>query len=71
MSNVKDVSEEEIQDWMKAGRKPVFLQDLGSGPLTPLRSVALTSYPRSGNTMVRKMLERLTGVYTGSDCDLQ
>ena len=30
-------------------------------------SVALTSYPRSGNSMMRGLLERSTGLITGSD----
>ena len=29
--------------------------------------IALASYPRSGNTMVRKLLEEITGIFTGSD----
>lgn len=29
--------------------------------------VILTSYPRSGNTLLRKYLEDITGVITGSD----
>lgn len=29
--------------------------------------VALASYPRSGNTMARKLLEEVTGIFTGSD----
>ena len=33
--------------------------------------VILTSYPRSGNTLLRKYLEDITGVITGSDCDLR
>jgi len=31
--------------------------------------VALASYPRSGNSLLRSLIERLTGVYTGSDTD--
>ena len=30
-------------------------------------SVALTSYPRSGNSMMRSLLESCTGLITGSD----
>lgn len=29
----------------------------------------LSSYPRSGNTLLRTLLEKTTGIYTGSDCD--
>ena len=33
----------------------------------PLRAVSYTSYPRSGNTFLRKYLENITSVATGSD----
>lgn len=33
------------------------------------KTIALTSYPRSGNTLIRTFIEKLTGVFTGSDCD--
>ena len=29
--------------------------------------VAFSSYPRSGNTFLRKMLEHLSGIFTGAD----
>lgn len=32
-------------------------------------TILLASYPRSGNTLIRKYLEQMTSVYTGSDCD--
>lgn len=32
--------------------------------------VAFTSYSRSGNTFLRKYLEEITGVCTGSDGDI-
>lgn len=32
-------------------------------------TVVMTSYPRSGNTMLRALIEKTTGVITGSDCD--
>jgi hypothetical protein len=32
-----------------------------------LEKVLLASYPRSGNTLIRSYLERITGLYTGSD----
>ena len=32
--------------------------------------VAFTSYPRSGNSFLRKILEQVTGVFTGSDLSL-
>jgi hypothetical protein len=33
----------------------------------PIRTTLLVSYPRSGNTLVRSLLERTTGLVTGSD----
>lgn len=33
--------------------------------------VVLTSYPRSGNTLLRKYLEDITSAITGSDCDVK
>ena len=33
--------------------------------------IVLTSYPRSGNTLIRTYLEKLTRVFTGSDCDVR
>ena len=32
--------------------------------------ILLTSYPRSGNTLIRSYLEKITNIYTGSDCDI-
>lgn len=32
--------------------------------------VALASFPRTGNSMLRKFLEQITGVFTGSDMSL-
>ena len=32
--------------------------------------VAMSSYPRSGNTFFRRFLEMITGVYTGADMDI-
>lgn len=29
----------------------------------------LSSYPRSGNTLIRSYIEKMIGIYTGSDCD--
>ena len=39
--------------------------------MAPLGTILLSSYPRSGNTMLRKYIEKLTGIYTGSDCDIK
>mmetsp|Transcript_10067 Transcript_10067/g.16974 ORF Transcript_10067/g.16974 Transcript_10067/m.16974 type:complete len:130 (-) Transcript_10067:1029-1418(-) len=34
---------------------------------SPVNAISYTSYPRSGNTFLRKYLENITGVATGSD----
>lgn len=31
----------------------------------------LASYPRSGNTLLRAYLEKMMGLVTGSDCDIE
>jgi hypothetical protein len=31
----------------------------------------LASYPRSGNTLLRAYLEKIMGLVTGSDCDIE
>jgi hypothetical protein len=33
-------------------------------------TVVMTSFPRSGNTLLRATLERIMGLVTGSDCDI-
>jgi len=33
--------------------------------------VLVTSYPRSGNTLIRSYLEKISGTFTGSDCDVR
>ena len=33
--------------------------------------VSFQSYPRSGNTFLRRFLEQITGVYTGTDMDMK
>ena len=33
-------------------------------------SVVVGSYPRSGNTLLRAYLEKITGLVSGSDCDI-
>ena len=37
----------------------------------PVEKILLTTYPRSGNTLLRSYLERLTRVVTGSDCEIK
>ena len=34
-------------------------------------TVILASYPRSGNTLLRAYLEKIMGLCTGSDCDIE
>jgi len=31
--------------------------------------VCIATFPRSGNTFIRKTLETITGITTGSDCE--
>ena len=31
--------------------------------------VCIATFPRSGNTFIRKALETITGITTGSDCE--
>ena len=33
-------------------------------------SLVVASYPRSGNTLIRAYLEKITGLVSGSDCDI-
>ena len=37
----------------------------------PIEKILLTSFPRSGNTLIRTYLEKITRVLTGSDCELK
>lgn len=37
---------------------------------TDLDTVVMSSYPRSGNTLLRAYLEKVMGLVTGSDCDI-
>ena len=34
-------------------------------------TIILASYPRSGNTLLRAYLEKIMGLVTGSDCDIE
>lgn len=40
------------------------------GQINSNNKVAFASFPRSGNTFLRKYCELLTGVQTGADCTL-
>ena len=45
-----------------------FLDGLEGG--TDQDSVVIGSYPRSGNTLLRAYIEKMSGLVTGSDCDI-
>ena len=51
---------------MTALPKLAYLDGLESDE-SDLDAVVLASFPRSGNTMLRKYLEKITGLVTGSD----
>ena len=42
----------------------------GEDKTDDLDTVVMTSYPRSGNTLLRAYLEKVMGLITGSDCDI-
>jgi hypothetical protein len=42
----------------------------GEDKTDDLDTVVMTSYPRSGNTLLRAYLEKIMGLVTGSDCDI-
>ena len=49
-------------DWIdKEGLRVLDGQDMHGN------MVAFQSFPRSGNSMLRRLLETITGIYTGSD----
>lgn len=48
--------------------EPHFLN--GEDNTDELDTVIMTSYPRSGNTLLRAYLEKIMGLITGSDCDI-
>ena len=45
-----------------------FFDGLETG--TDQDSVVISSYPRSGNTLLRAYTEKITGIVSGSDCDI-
>ena len=57
--------EQETKDLI--ARRPTFLTTEAN---SENNKVMYTSYSRSGNTFLRKYLEQLTGINTGSDGDL-
>jgi hypothetical protein len=46
-----------------------FLDD--KNPESDQETIILASYPRSGNTLLRAYLEKIMGLVTGSDCDIE
>jgi hypothetical protein len=67
-----------IVAWQRCNRRLDCLHGVADGveatpayrflrPRPVLRCVAMASYPRSGNTLLRRLLEEETGVVTGSD----
>ena len=58
----KDLSRDRELDWIANGEIR-FLD----GEDIDGEKVCFQSFPRSGNTMLRKFLEVVTGVHTGSD----
>ena len=46
-----------------------FLRDMSDE--IDQETVILASYPRSGNTLLRAYLEKMMGLVTGSDCDIE
>ena len=53
---------------MTQGDKCAFLD--GKTDMTGFK-VAFQSFPRSGNTFLRRYLEQITGVYTGADMAIE
>ena len=63
-----DLLDAEKSEEVKELPKLAFLDGLEAG--TDQDAVVLTSYPRSGNTLLRGYLEKITGLVSGSDCDI-
>jgi len=60
-------------DYYLSDVSPELLLKIGDAKLLKpeknfLEKVILCSYPRSGNTFIRKMMEEISGTLTGSDC---
>ena len=61
----KDLTRNEELNWTKKGLRFFdATEDLVGN------RIAFLSFPRTGNTMTRKYVESVTGIYTGSDMDL-
>ena len=61
----KDLSRCQELDWIANGETRFLDGEDIDGD-----RICFQSYPRSGNSMLRKFLEVVTGVYTGSDMPL-
>jgi Sulfotransferase domain len=61
LSRFPDPPENELLRFLVSDRRSEFYPCLTSGP------TLIVSYPRSGNTLVRTLLERTTGIVVGSD----
>ena len=61
---------DEIQSTLTENDKCSFL-DESVDLVAAGESVAFQSYPRSGNTFLRVFLEKITGIYTGSDMNIR
>jgi hypothetical protein len=58
-----------VREWAVTVPRPIeLLRFIGNGSqLRDILSTVLVSYPRSGNTLMRTLLERITGHVSGSD----
>lgn len=64
----------EFKASLLSSKKPTTLPEQhffdGKEESDDLDTVVMTSYPRSGNTLLRAYLEKVMGLITGSDCDI-
>ena len=73
----KTIDLEEHIEFLSSNNVDLYRQILKEGTLfgtqarflsgKPQAAISYTSYPRSGNTFLRKYLENITGIATGSD----
>lgn len=60
-----DLSKDDLLAWTKMG-----LRFLDNKVELAGNRVAFQSWPRTGNTMTRRYLEKISGIYTGNNMDL-
>ena len=65
----KDLSRMDEMDWVDRDEFRQLDQQVDTS-LTGDR-ISFQSFARSGNTLLRRFLEQITGVYTGSDMDIR